>query len=116
MFGLWLAARLAFTLAGVTGLLPAALLNLAFMAALVWRIAKPVWRDPGRPHLAFLHALAALAALQTGYFFAAWRNEPVMPWLLAAAGVLMILIVVAMSRISMRLVNAALDARGAEAA
>ena len=119
LFGLWLAARLAFTLAGVTGvfgLFAAALLNLAFMVYLGRLVAPPVWRDPGRPHLAFLHALAALALLQAGYFFAAWRAAPVMPWLLAAAGVLMILIVVAMSRISMRLVNAALQAQDADAA
>ncbi|MDP1606070.1 MAG: NnrS family protein [Rhodocyclaceae bacterium] len=116
LFGLWLTARLTFTLAGVTGVWPAALLNLAFMVYLGWLIAPPVWRDRGRAHLSFVYALIALAALQAGYFVAAWRNEPVMPWLLAAVGVLMILIVLALSRISMRMVNAALDVRGAQAA
>ncbi|MDP1605289.1 MAG: hypothetical protein Q8L93_01360, partial [Rhodocyclaceae bacterium] len=69
----------------------------------------------GATHLSFVYALLALSALQAGYFVAAWRESPVMPWLLAAVGVLMILIVVALSRISMRMVNAALDARGADA-
>jgi len=118
LFGLWLAARLAFTLAGASGgfgLFAAALLNLAFMTYLGWLVAPPVWRDPQRTHLSFVHALLALAALQAGYFAAAWREAPVMPWLLAAAGVLMILIVVAMSRISMRMVNSALQAQDAAA-
>lgn len=111
LLGLWCAGRVFFTGAGVFGIAPAALANLGFMAYLAWLVAPPVWRDPGRAHFSFVLALLALAILQIGYFLAAWREAATMPWLLAATGVLMILIVVAMSRISMRLVNAALQAQ-----
>lgn len=104
---LWLAGRAAYWLAGGLGIWPAAALNLAFTVWLLTLFAPPVWRDPGRPHLSLLFALAALAAAQAGVYFA----DP-LAWLHVAAGVLMILIVLAMSRISMRLINGMLDAEG----
>ncbi|HNQ03287.1 MAG TPA: NnrS family protein [Thiobacillaceae bacterium] len=105
---LWLAGRVAYWLAGSLGIWPAALLNLAFVAWLAALLAPPVWRDPGRPHLSFLYALAALAAAQAGVFFG---TDP-MAWLYAATGVMMILMIVAMSRISMRLINGMLEEDG----
>ncbi len=104
---LWLAGRAAYWLSGSLGIWPAAALNLAFTAWLLSLFAPPVWRDPGRPHLSLLFALAALAAAQAGVYFA----DP-LTWLHVAAGVLMILIVLAMSRISMRLINGMLDVEG----
>lgn len=105
---LWLAGRVAYWLSGSLGIWPAAVLNLAFAAWLMVLFAPPVWRDPGRPHLSFLFALAALAVAQAGVYFGA---DP-MAWLYAATGLLMILIVIAMSRISMRIINGMLEGEG----
>ena len=91
---LWLAGRLAFWSSGLIGapaLAVSAGAHLGLLGYLAALLAPRLWRDPERRHLAFL-------------------------WALAALGVLMMLIVVAMSRISMRIVNAALDEHAGEAA
>ena len=54
-------------------------------------------------------ALIGLAVCSAGFHFDAWRGEYPMRWLLAALGVYMMLIIVAMSRISMRIVNHAIE-------
>jgi len=105
---LWLAGRAAYWLSGVLTVWPAAVLNLAFAVWLLILFAPPIWRDPGRPQLSFVHALLALAGAQAGVYFG---HDP-MAWLHLAMGVLMILIVIALSRISMRLINGMLDGEG----
>lgn len=114
LFGGWLGARLAAMLADLTGLIPLTLASAGFMLYLLALVAPPVWRAPGRLHLGFVYALTALVCAQAGYLVAAWRGAAVMPWLIAAVGVVMILIVISMSRISMRLVNDALALRDPE--
>jgi uncharacterized protein involved in response to NO len=114
LFGWWLAARLGALLADTVGIIPLAIASAGFMLHLAALVAPPVWRAPGRLHMGFVYALAALACVEGGYLVAALRGAAVMPWLTAAAGVLMVLIVISMSRISLRLVNDALQARGDE--
>ncbi|WP_256081118.1 NnrS family protein [Massilia sp. YIM B04103] len=106
---LWLGARLAFLLSPWLGVWPAAVLNAALPLWLLWLLAPPIWRDPGRRHLSFLYALAALAAANAGFFIALARGAAALPWLYAANGVLMVLIVVTVSRVSMRIVNSGVD-------
>ena len=108
LFLLWSAGRVTYWLAGTITIWPAALFNLGFLAWLAFLFAPPIWHDPGRPHLSFLLALTALTIAQSGVFFG---SDP-MAWLYVAAGVLTILIVIAMSRISMRLINGMLDGEG----
>ncbi|MGB4926259.1 MAG: NnrS family protein, partial [Giesbergeria sp.] len=60
-------------------------------------------------HRAFGWAIAGLALLVAGFYFDALRGAYPMRWLHAFLGLLMVLIVVAMSRISMRIVNRAID-------
>lgn len=109
----WLLARLGYLLATcwptVLGLWPAALLNLAFWAGLLWLLGPRLWRDPGRQHLSFAWVMAALAALQLGFFIAVALESEAMAWLRAATGALMMLIVVATSRISMSVVNGRIE-------
>jgi uncharacterized protein involved in response to NO len=106
---LWMGARLAFVLApawpSVIGIWPAALCNLALAGALLAHLAPALLRDPGRRHLSFAWALGALAALQAGFFVVLARGGDAMAWLHAAVGLLMVLIIVATSRISLRVVN-----------
>ena len=110
---MWLLARLAYVLAAywpsVVGLWPAAMLNLAFWIVLLWVLGPRLWRDPGRQHLSFAWVMAALAALQLGFFIAPLLKCDPMAWLRAATGALMILIVVATSRISMSVVNGRIE-------
>jgi uncharacterized protein involved in response to NO len=105
---LWLAGRAAYWLSGALTIWPAAALNLALPVWLLILFAPPIWRDPGRPHLSFVYALVALTGAQAGVYF----GDAPMPWLYVAIGALMILIVIAMSRISMRLINGMLDGEG----
>ena len=113
--GLWLLGRIGFWSSGAFGtpaLLLAAAAHLGFLAGLAWLLAPRLWRDPERKHLAFLWALAALAACVIGFHAAAIAGEHPARWLHATVGVLMMLIVVAMSRISMRIVNGAIEEAG----
>lgn len=105
----WLAARAAFAASGWIGILPAALAQLVLLGLLVARVAPRVLRDPARLHTGFLWALVALVVVTVGFYVDAWRGVAPMRWLYAAIGALMALIVLAMSRISMRIVNEGLD-------
>ncbi len=112
----WVMGRLGYSASGVPGALGAGALALSALAhvglllGLAVTLGPRLWREPGRPQLAFLWALLALAALAAGFHADLWRGADPMRWLRAAVGVLMLLIVVAMSRISMRIVNRAIDA------
>jgi uncharacterized protein involved in response to NO len=117
--GLWLAGRLAFWSSGLIGapaIAVSAAAHLGLLGGLAWLLAPRLWRDPERRHLAFLWALAALGACVAGFHADALLGEHPARWLHAALGVLMMLIVVAMSRISMRIVNAAIEERAADTA
>ena len=113
---LWFGGRLAYALSGQIGVIPAALCDLGFLLLLIAQIAGPLWRDPSRRHLAFFHALSSLTLIHAGFYLALFFEHDAMPWLRLASGLLMILIIVALSRISMRLVNDALEAQGGIAA
>ena len=111
---LWFAARLAYALAGLwpqwlgpawLSLTPAALFNLALWVLLLAQVAPPVWRDPDRRHVSFSWALAAMALLQLGFFVALAMGADAMAWLRVTVGVVMMLIIIAASRVSMAVVN-----------
>jgi uncharacterized protein involved in response to NO len=113
--GLWLLGRLAFWGSGWVGdvaLTLSALAHLGLLGALMVLLAPRLWRDPQRRHLAFLWGLAALTFCVAGFYVDALRGVYPGRWLYAALGVLMVLIVLAMSRISMRIVNGAIDEAG----
>lgn len=112
---LWLAGRLAFGLQGplgTTALLASGIIHLAFCLGLIAVLAPPLCADPLRRHRAFLWALAALAGTVAGFYAEALAGGLPARWLHAALGILMVLILLAMSRISMRIVNGALAEAG----
>lgn len=111
LVALWCAARVGFWASGALGsggLAVAALAHLAMLGGLALLLARPLWSPSGRRHLAFWWGLWALAVCVAGFYFDALRGQPPLRWLHGALGILMLLIVVAMSRISMRIVNDAI--------
>ncbi|MDO5086713.1 MAG: NnrS family protein [Comamonadaceae bacterium] len=109
---LWLLGRAAFWASGAwprPALALAAACHLALLGGLLALLAPRLWRDPQRRHLSFLWAIVLLALTAAGFYADAWRGQPATRWLHAMLGVLMALIVVAMSRISMRVVNASIE-------
>ena len=116
---LWLAARAAFWLSGAGGaplVLLSGVLNVGLIGTLAALAAPRLWRDPQRAHLAFLWALLALAVCEAGFHaeLLAGSDTP-LRWLHTSVGAYMVLIVVALSRISMRIVNQALHDAGQSA-
>jgi uncharacterized protein involved in response to NO len=106
----WLAARIAFWLSGVVGPWPAALFEVALAALLVALVGPRLRREPDRRHLGFLWGLLAMAAATAGFHAEGLLGGDPMRWVHVGIGAMMALIVVAMSRVSMRIVNDALDA------
>lgn len=110
---LWLAARLTYAFAGVwpasVGLWPTALCNLALWLLLLVEVWPRVWHAPERRHLSFAWTIGALAALQMGFFGAVALGADALAWLYVAVGVVMMLIVIAASRVSMAVVNGLIE-------
>lgn len=112
---IWLAGRLAFWSSGWLGAPAVALsglLHLALLGGLAWLAAPRLWRDPERRHLAFLWAVGGFMACVAGFYFDALSGEHPARWLHATLGVFMMLMIVALSRISMRIVNHAISEAG----
>lgn len=114
LVALWLGGRLTFTFSGSLTAWLAALCDLSLLLTLIASVARPLWRQPDRRHIAFIYNLLALLTVHAGFYVALLGGHDPMPWLRLSIGVLMTLIVVALSRISMRLVNDVLEAQGGE--
>lgn len=109
----WLIARLAFWSSGTLGPWPAAIFEVGLAVALAARLGPRLLADPLRRQPGFFGGLCAMALVVVGFHIDVLAGRYPMRWLLAAIGVLMMLIIVAMSRISMRIVNDAIAARRA---
>ncbi|MBV2234940.1 MAG: NnrS family protein [Sterolibacterium sp.] len=114
----WLLGRLGFWCSGWLGkpaLLLAGLSHLALVAGLLLLLAPRIWQAPERRHLSFIWAMSALFVCIAGFYTDTLRDgesgagvDPAR-WLHAMVGLMMIFIVLALSRISMRIVNQAID-------
>ncbi|MGO3740540.1 MAG: NnrS family protein [Marinomonas foliarum] len=102
---LWLIARLSYLLAFWITPWPALFLNLLFWIVLLVYVSPPVWRDPQRKHISFSLVIVGLAALQIGFFVSLAEPWNALLWLHSGIHALMILIIVATSRVSMSVVN-----------
>lgn len=104
----WIAGRIAFWSSGWFGapaLAVSGMAHLALLLGLAWLAVPRLRHGPGRQHLAFLWALAGFTLCVAGFYFDALRGMHPMRWLYATLGIVMMLIIVALSRISMRIVN-----------
>lgn len=111
--GVWLLGRLAYAASGSASpgqpaLLLAGCAHLGVIAGLIWLLAPRLWRQAQRPHLGLLWLLLLLGGCIGGFYVDAWLGRHPGRWLHAALGVVMLLIVFALGRISMSVVNAAL--------
>src|SRR5690606_33604040 len=68
-----------------------------------------LWREPARRHVSFSWSLAALALLQQAFFIALATETNALAWLNLAVGMVMILIVLAASRVSVAVVNGVIE-------
>ena len=107
---LWLLGRLCFWAGGWLGVWPSALSNAGFGLLLLGLLTRRLLGDAPRRQWPFFFGLLAMALLGVGFYSDLLRGLYPMRWLYAAIGALMALVVVAMSRISMRIVNDALEA------
>lgn len=108
---LWLLGRLAW---GMAAWLPApldvlavAVTHLLFTAGLLALLLPALNHDAqARGHLSFAWALLALLLVQLGFFTALlWQGSDPLAWVRLAVGLMMVLIILAGSRISMNVVN-----------
>lgn len=109
---LWLLGRLGFWCSGLFGkpaLLLAGLAHLGLVCGLLILLAPRIWQAPERRHLSFIWALLGLMLCIGGFYFDALRDGDLARWLHATVGLMMIFIVLALSRISMRIVNQSID-------
>lgn len=102
---LWLGGRVAYLLSGSVGIAWAAALDMGFMLSLVAHSFGPLWRAPERRHMSFFYALVALTGAHLGFYISLLLGHEALPWLRLSIGLLMILVIVALSRISMALFN-----------
>ena len=102
---LWLGARLCYLLSFWLSPWSALVFNLLFWLGLLLYISPPVWRDPQRKHISFSLVIAGLALLQTGFFITLAHPNQALTWLYNGIHALMVLIIVATSRVSMSVVN-----------
>lgn len=110
---IWIAGRIAYALAGtLPGAVLAMVADIALVGALLVLLGPRLVADPEHRHHSFAWALAALLGATIGFHRDALAGDWPMRWIHVMTGVLMILIIIAMSRISMRIVNEALDAVG----
>ena len=112
---LWLLARLSFWLSGVLGPWPAALCNVGLALALPLTLARRLFGDPTRRQWTFAGGLLAFAVACAGFYADLLQGLYPMRWLHAGIGAVLALVLIALSRISMRIVNDALEARTARA-
>ena len=110
---LWLLARASFWLSGLLGPWPAAICNVGLALALPLLLARRLFAEPSRRQWAFAAGLLSFALTAIGFYSDLLQGLPPMRWLHAGIGVMLALVLIALSRISMRIVNDALEARQA---
>lgn len=108
LVAVWLGARVSFWWLDTFGLVTNMILNGALFILLIYHMLPPIWQR-SRQQLSFIYVLLAFALLQQGFFVALMQGETGMNWLYAVIGVWMVLIVVALSRVSMQLFNVILN-------
>lgn len=108
----WLLGRLGFWTSGLFGppaLILAALAQLALVVGLIALLVPRIMQAPERRHLSFIWALCGLLVCIAGFYLDALRELNPARWLRVMVDLMMIFIILALSRISMRIVNQAID-------
>mgnify|MGYP002713158512 CR=1 FL=1 len=114
LFLLWLLARVAAWLLPLLGPLPMALLNLLFVSLIFMTVAPGLWRGAQGRHRVFAYLIFALWIVQV-LIYAHWfadNLQQVRLLLFVVLGIFLLLILAALGRISMVIVNEALQRQG----
>src|SRR5690606_27540174 len=106
---LWLLARGSCWLGGVLGPWPAAVCNVGLVLALPLLLARRLFADPNNRQWAFATGLLSFAVTGLGFYADLLQGLYPMRWLHAGIGAMLALVLIALSRISMRIVNDALE-------
>lgn len=112
LFFFWLLGRIAFWNTGWLGqpaLALAAFAHMALVIGLIRLLTPRVLAAREHRHLSFIWALTALLCCIVGFYLDAWRDLDPSRWLRIMVGLMMVFIILALSRISMRIVNQAID-------
>lgn len=114
LIALWLFARVSFFLPGKIGAFLIAVPDIAIVGWLLFFTLQRLNRLGWRKYYDFTFGLFLMLIVVAGYHYEAITATPTLRYLRAMTGIWMMLIVVAMSRISMRIMNDALEAHGSD--
>ncbi|MCG8425913.1 MAG: NnrS family protein, partial [Chromatiales bacterium] len=108
---IWLLARIAAWSTALLGVWPMALLNVIFLVRVIGAVAPGLWSGAQGRHRVFLFLALALVSLQVSLylFWIVEDMQQVRALLNGAIGLFMLLILAALGRISMVIVNESLD-------
>ncbi|PAS96555.1 MAG: NnrS family protein, partial [Candidatus Dactylopiibacterium carminicum] len=110
----WLVGVLASGFAHPLAVLLTALAWAGLLGGLLALLLPRLWADPERRQMAFAWGIGGLLLVALGHQADLLRSLPPQRWLHACVGLMMMLVVVALSRISMRIVNLAIEEYHAE--
>ena len=102
LVAVWILGRISFQLIDFIGLFPAAVLDLTFLATIFYLTAPAIFRQTPRKHTSFLFLQLALFVAVLMFYL---LPESALKTLRVLCHLMTILVILAMSRISMRLMN-----------
>ncbi|MBV6493306.1 MAG: hypothetical protein LDLANPLL_01322 [Turneriella sp.] len=105
----WLLGRFAFFVPGFAGAIFVALTDVFILFLLLGFVVRRLNWHYWKKHYDFVFGLAFLLVGVIGYHATHLKNNPSVHWLRVVSGAWVVLVITAMSRISMRMVNEALE-------
>lgn len=106
---LWILARFVVFLPGSLGNILSLGCDLGILGLAMWIVIPPLLGKMGKDQRSFGYAVGLMFLVVLGYHSSVLLGKNPLAWIRLSVGVWMILIIVSMSRISMRIINSALD-------
>ncbi len=102
----WILGRIAFQLIDFLSIFPAAFFDLSFLATIFYLTAPAIWQQTPRKHTSFLFLQIALFSAVLAFYMALVVSPDLaLKMIRILCHLMMVLVILAMSRISMRLMN-----------
>ena len=111
--GLWVLGRLAFWFMDGIGVIPVMLTHLPLLLWIIALVIKPIFKDPLRRNLSLAFNFLTISLLQAWFFvaLAGWATHDPLAILKLGLGAFMVLVLLAIRRISTEAINQWLDDR-----